>query len=229
MSKHITSVELSAFVDGEAKEPIAVETHIAQCQSCRDTVAGMKNMSHSLGSLPAPDVHPAFAGRIVATLEERPAPRRVRSMPWVFTFAGVAAMGLLVASAYLPIALRGENAPMQVTLVNDSQTAPSLELRDEATLLAEFDRVFADNDSAFTNAMLQSYAAEPIPEILDDEFIVMALADNQVIDSVTNEWAVANDIRSIVNNMNESETSLFKQLLTDSAQSELTGDALQKG
>ncbi len=230
MKKHITTVELSVYADGESREPTTVEAHLSACRTCQNALAAITKISHALSDLPAPDIHPAFARRILATLEEETAPRYARSMPWGLTFAGVAAMGLLVAGAILPSTMnRGNGSADNLALLATDVTSPTLELRDEATLLAEFDRVFSENRGAFTNVMLKAYAPVPAPDVLDDDFVVLALADNDVLNSVSDEWAVADDVRSVVNSMTKPETALFKQLLADSAHAESTGDAPHKG
>jgi hypothetical protein len=229
MRKHITEVELSAFVDGESRKKQSIKAHLSGCQTCRDTVERIAAVSRALGKLPAPDVHPAFAQRILAQLGEETAPRYARSMPWGLTLAGVAAMGLLVASVLLPSAMNSGTTPAQVALIDTDASASSLELRDEASLLAEFDRVFSDDSDAFTNVMLQAYTTDPVPDDLDDDFVVLALADDDVLNTVSDEWAVANDLRSVVNSMNASETALFKQLLAESADTESAGSASHKG
>ena len=74
---------ITAYVDGvvPAEERGAVESHLADCATCRDQEAFESGLRERLRGLPAPEVPAGLAVRIGKRLRYRPAPAAVRWLP----------------------------------------------------------------------------------------------------------------------------------------------------
>lgn len=95
-SQHVLD-ELSDYIDGESRDPDRIARHLQFCPECARRHLELRKLSAHLRALPGPEVHPAFATRVLATLAESPAPA-----PWfplAFPrFAAAAIMTLLVGA-----------------------------------------------------------------------------------------------------------------------------------
>jgi anti-sigma factor RsiW len=74
---------ITAYVDGAlpAEERGVVESHLADCASCRDQESFERGLRERLRELPAPEVPAGLADRIGKRLRYRPAPAAVRWLP----------------------------------------------------------------------------------------------------------------------------------------------------
>ncbi len=86
--------ELSAYLDGEARDGRAVAHHLEQCPACAQRHRELRALSLALRALPTPDPHPDFAARVLDHVREaspiRPFPsRNVRT---IVSWAAVAAI-----------------------------------------------------------------------------------------------------------------------------------------
>lgn len=107
--KHITHEELSAYLDGEAKRPEVLAAHLQECAECARRHMDLARLSNHMKSLPACDVSPAFATRVVAHAAET---ERLRATFWrpVMPF-GLAALALVVGGWF---AFHGWNASTSI-------------------------------------------------------------------------------------------------------------------
>lgn len=97
-SHHVLD-ELSSYIDGESRDPERIARHLQSCPDCARRLVELRKLSAHLRALPEPEVHPAFATRVMASLAESPAPS-----PWFhldFPRFAAAAMATLVFGAGL--------------------------------------------------------------------------------------------------------------------------------
>ena len=142
---------LSEYLDGELPEPehLEIEAHLATCESCRDTLAGLSTVVERARTAPviAPeqDLWPAIAARIGAAEAEAPAvvptapgpaARRIRAarpswFGWRFTLtlpqaAAMAAALMVIAGASVWMALtRGLIPATRGPAVTASRNVPT--------------------------------------------------------------------------------------------------------
>lgn len=140
--------DISAYIDGESDQPEAVECLIKTNAEAAKLYAELSRTSTHLKALRAPDVHPAFATRVMAHIREAndmaasgiPAWRRV-----VYSILSAATAAVLIAIAVWPFwPDRGiTNAPDNS--INNSQLATVLKLRSqpEHELTADFGPLMA--------------------------------------------------------------------------------------
>lgn len=88
--------ELSAYLDGESRDAAALEKLLAEQPGLARQHNDYARIGALLRSLPDPDVHPAFATRVVAhAIEAGPAPAPwVAWLKWLVPAAGLAAVVL---------------------------------------------------------------------------------------------------------------------------------------
>ncbi|MBI1317863.1 MAG: hypothetical protein GC168_02805 [Candidatus Hydrogenedens sp.] len=108
MKKHDWTEELSALLDGEAAQPDAVQRAVSEDADLRARLDEYQRLGDAMRALPKPDVHPAFATRVMASIQEiEAAPAPVRSLRWWWAAAGLGAAAMLA----LVLNQGGVNAP----------------------------------------------------------------------------------------------------------------------
>lgn len=78
MSRHISIEELSAYLDGEADDPLGVAQHITECPECAERYHGLRALSECLQEVPEREVRPEFLGQVMARLNGVPIDRNLR-------------------------------------------------------------------------------------------------------------------------------------------------------
>lgn len=104
-SRHISQVELSAYLDNAAEEPLAIARHLAECSECAHQYHTLRDLSGALHDLPAPEVRPEFLSRVMAHVREtemEPAPSQW--FKWLY-ITHKQKLGLIAAGGCLVAAL----------------------------------------------------------------------------------------------------------------------------
>lgn len=100
--EHVTE-ELSAYLDGVARDPDGIRRHMEECAECRQRHAALSEVVARVGSLEAPEVGASFRAGVMSSVSELRCGRRVS---WLRVgFATVAALVVLAALsglAWLP-------------------------------------------------------------------------------------------------------------------------------
>src|SRR6185436_14981772 len=87
--------DISAYLDGEAKDSSSIARLIAESGDASKEHLAYAEISARLRNLEAPDIHPAFAARVVASIQEQ---RQRRTVGWRIPAGfAVAAAALIVA------------------------------------------------------------------------------------------------------------------------------------
>jgi len=186
--------ELSAFLDGEAEQPDAVRRALDEDAALRGSAVVYRRMGNDLKALPKPDVHPAFATRVMAAIEEaEPAPRRSLRWAWATGFATAAAVAVLVLllraapTAETPGFQLTEHAPVTAApLSDDSSVLNEMALRlesgeelalfeEEATDLAAPDPGWLDTLYDEVYASLETY--DPAADGQEDFLLTLETLD----------------------------------------------------
>lgn len=90
--------ELSAYLDGEVRDPERIARHLQSCPDCARRHVELQELSRHLKALRGPEVHPAFVTRVMAhTTDVQPErswiPRRSPRLATVLSVAVLAAAG----------------------------------------------------------------------------------------------------------------------------------------
>ena len=131
---------LSAFLDGEAERPETVRRALEADLALRERADAYRRMCAELRALPKPEVHPAFATRVMAAIrDEAPAPRRSLRWAWAAGFAGAAAVALYTLlprtaepPVEAPLVQLTSGAPANGVLLGDDVVLNQMELRLES-------------------------------------------------------------------------------------------------
>lgn len=235
MSNHITSEELSAFVDGEARNASKIRLHIEHCEVCTAKIEAHKSLRESLKTLGTPDVHPAFATRVRATIEERahePEPVSISAYRWVFSLSSIAAITLLTVSVVsnrtAPVGDSVTDSNLAVASAQEAAWKSILE-QDETDIATKLEISLAREwiDSAIALAPYE--VAEP--KTADDETAVLSVAlSGAQPEELRTDLLVKNaDVMTEITRMSPSQSELFKQMLVMHAREEILGDNAFEG
>lgn len=185
MKTHTTFENLSAYIDGEAKNADQVRAHLQQCAECAQRHLALTKLSTDIQALPAHEPRAGFAGRVVATIEDGEDYRR---RPWWQTVGAPVAMAatLLLAAGLFAAQrgmestiLTGEDIP--VAIGNGLETLP----QDSST----------DSTDTWNNSdWIMASAQEAEQEDTETEDLLLALAELPWFDSSEADFDNARDM-----------------------------------
>lgn len=167
--------ELSAYLDGESREPERIARHLQSCPACARRHMELLKISARLQAMKAPEVHPAFLTRVMArTVEAPPARSWIASLAPRFA-AAACVIGLGLAAVWQ------WQAPIESSAPIVPAAAPmtiNMAWQDDARVLEEFGRLldagvaldlFGDVDEASENDEPAAVALESVLEILAED------------------------------------------------------------
>lgn len=236
MSDHIEYTELSAYMDGESARTVAVESHLHTCDTCKAKMVSLQDLRDSLNALSEPEIHPAFATRVRASIEADDSfvsPIGFRS--WVYSLTGVAAAALLTFSLYSttssPTATPGVTvAPAQSGVAYASlDRVEEILQQDEAELAARLESQLGSQwvDGAMVTATFEVSTAEAAGG--NSEFILAAMTNSEPEAIITDQWLDNTDSITQINRLTDQQSDLFKEMLVMHARETLLGDAAFEG
>ena len=217
MKQHYSYKELSAYFDEETNSNVEIELHVKQCVQCQATVNSFTKISDSLQSWDEPEIHPAFATRVLGQLGRQTAPRKNRYQ-WRF---GVVATAAIVLGIFSFMNIQQESA-LSPDLNRVFVVLNGEDIADEATLLAEMGRRFAEGEKVPVEAGF-GFASLKDTDIIDNLTLMLALSSEEAADTVEAQWLSATDSTTALSRLNGAESALFKQLLAESAQKAILG------
>ncbi|MDX9971703.1 MAG: hypothetical protein RBU21_01805 [FCB group bacterium] len=203
--KHVSIDELSAYLDGEARHSTAVRDHLQRCAECAQRHAELAKLSSHMRTLPAPDVSPAFATRVMAAVREtRPEPLGFRWLRWASVGMGVAA-GLVLAAAW--VMNRPPAAPPAV-----AANSPAHAVDAERLMQVIEARIAQGEDpGAVEYAGADWDNAEAVPASADLE--LAQLAQSEWFDPLAEEVESTIDVDTMIASLSPEQVQVFKQLL----------------
>jgi len=229
-NEHPKIEELSSFVDGESKRAEFVASHAESCEACRVRLNSMRTLSGLMAELPEPDVHPAFAARVLATISERDSVRgRSGMLRWVYGLAPVAVLGMLIIGVSLNSGVEDSSGSgVGVDSARIDVTALMLE-QDEEMLFDQLSAHFASVDSENSIVAAAYQVSTPEPALVDSAVLTFALSDTKNRAQVGQEWSGSRDVRTTIRHLSAGESELFRQMLVVHAQEALLGKASFEG
>jgi len=206
--------EISAYLDGEAKDAPSITRLVAESGEASKEHLAYAELSARIRSLAEPDIHPAFAARVVATIQEQNDRKPAR---WrIPAFVSVAAAALIVAA--LSFDSTRPSTPAQ-TVAIVPVAAPQA---DEATLMAELERRVSQ-DSDVQHFVLARFENTPRPEQLYSDRLVSAIAGSRGAAAAGGAFAHGIDYRAAVQRLDDAQADALKQMLTASVREALEG------
>lgn len=207
---------ISAYLDGEAQDAPAIARLIAGSEDAAKEHSAFAELSARIRSLNEPDIHPAFAGRVVAAIEEQ---RDRRRAPWRLPLGlTAAALALIAAIVSVQTAQRPTTtAPVAALTPVTTSTAANEEL-----MLAELERRVTQ-DAGLQHFFQARFDNAPQPADLYTERLIAAVAGSRGGAAAGEAFAHGIDYRVGVQRLNDAEADAFKQLLSASMREALEG------
>ncbi len=198
--------ELSAYIDGEARDPARIARHLQGCADCARRHLQLLKLGAHLRTMSLPDVRPEFATRVMARIAEQesaPAPFRRRR---IVDAMAVAALVALCAGLFsLWLRQDRETAPAQLV-------AKSIELRDSDAVVGAFVELF---DEGVDAELVEETLKEPTWEHVyySSESIWELLAEVRPEDVSLGFSDADNDLFSLIDGLDAEEHDTLRELL----------------
>ena len=209
--------ELSAYLDGEAKQPEKVEKLLREDPVAAQHYEELAKLSAHVKKLAPPRVDPAFATRVMARVsEEGTAPGRLSR--WYSVAAPVAAAALLVlilGGIWFATRSAVPEAPgPQIAGPTEKQLEEMIEkrLRDGEAFPPNDDLEFAVAGLATGFSGYTHYMADAD---VQDLAIVVDPEDAELLDGMAEVLAAGAELNAILGELNEEETEVFRILLRE--------------
>jgi hypothetical protein len=204
--------DISAYLDGEAKDASSIARLIAESGDASQEHLAFAELSARLRSLNEPDIHPAFAARVVATIEEQ---RDRRAARWrIPAIVGVAAAMLLVAAlSYDSLQTVAPVTPV-LNVANTPASLPAQAV-DENTLMAELERRVSE-DADVQHFVLARFENTPQPADLYTDRLIAAVAGSRGAAVAGGAFAHGIDYRAAVQRLDDVQADALKQMLSAS-------------
>lgn len=210
---------ISAYIDGESDTPHEVARLIETNAEAARLYRELSRMSSSMQALPAPDVHPAFATRIVAHVREHAAADAAPVWRLVLpkVIGGLAAV-VAIAIAVWPFLRYGSGGITSPPATADPVVAKVLELRKqpEQSLAAQFDSLLSEPEEdawASGNDMDSGLALVVNPTLSEDYHdvagkVATLLGGNGDIDDDA-------DVFTALDSLSDSQAAALREMLTE--------------
>lgn len=214
--------DISAYLDGEAKDAQSIARLIAESEDASKEHLAFAELSARMRSLETPEVHPAFAARVVANIQEQQNRRRLL---WrIPAGLGVAAAVLLVA--YISLNTASTRIPNteadNIASLPAPVPAPNFSGMDENALLAEFDRRVTEDSNVQQFVMARFDSPTETAEIYTDRLLA-AIANSEGAAAAGAAIAHGVDYRTTVQQLDSEQADALKQVLAASMREALEG------
>lgn len=212
--------DISAYLDGEAKDAQSIARLIAESEDASKEHLALAALSARMRNLEAPEVHPAFATRVVAAVEEQ---RSRRTIGWrIPTAISAAAVALLVAL----VSVNSNDSRTTTIETNTVATLPPAETpvfeADEDALLAEFDRRIAQDAEVQKFVMARFDNTADTADIYTDRLLA-AVANSEGAAAAGAAIGYGVDFRTSVQKLDGEEAAALKEILAASMREALEG------
>ncbi len=208
--------DISAYLDGEIQDAQSLARLIAGSEDAAKEHSAFAELSARIRSLNEPDIHPAFAARVVATIEEQ---RDSRRASWRLPLGlSAAALAVIVAIVSTQTARPRTTTPPVAAVI--PATAPAA--ANEELMLAELERRVTQ-DVGLHHFFKARFDNAPQPSDLYTERLIAAVAGSRGAAAAGEAFAHGIDYRAGVQRFNDTEADAFKQLLSASMREALEG------
>ena len=212
MNEKRLNEELSAYVDDESGHAEHIARLVQNDERAARRYTELCKLSAHLKSLPAPEVHPAFATRVLAQARET---RQVRSWPraWRLVPGGAAALAVVCALSWL--AFRDIPAAPST----DPEVAAVLELRHNSDSLGPLASLFEEDLLSGSGDMLADDAlmSGDIDMAVSEESIDTAVDSIVWLASAAPAGSDSQEIDTMLGTLDDTQIAVLKELLIEYA------------
>jgi anti-sigma factor RsiW len=204
--------ELSAYVDGEARDPARIARHLQHCESCARRRMELLKLSVHLKALHAPAPNALFVSQVMTRIEAAAPPARPFWLSmFAPAFAGAAALFLLAALGIYAVGLRQAPEVAPVARVQSVPAVSEEQVVEQVTRLLE-----AGGDVSLLEGTLSPDFAAPEPaqdEDLGEMLALMVLSSSD--ENLLNADAGDEDLDTMIGNLQPGEVASLQSLLTE--------------
>jgi negative regulator of sigma E activity len=211
--------DISAYLDGEAKDAQSIARLIAESEDASKEHLALAELSSRIRNLEAPEVHPAFATRVCAAIEEQ---RERRRIAWRIP-ASLAAAAAVLLVAYVSVNSAGPRTPeAPLGSIAEMRDPATVVAKDEDSLLAEFDRRIAQDSDVQQFVVARFDNTGSTADIYTDRLLT-AIANSDGAAAAGAAFAHGIDYRTTVQQLDGDQAAALKQVLAASMREALEG------
>lgn len=204
--------ELSAYLDGEADDPAAVEERLRTDPQAAREFAQMRQISQALAKSRKPEVHPAFLTRVMACVSDEPVEQRPRRYLVGLPFAVAALLAIMTGVLLWNSVLRQDVEPRVAQ--EEVEGVRELAMLDPDLLTAEIqERIAAGSEIEFDDGVIYTLD-EGQAEVFTD---MPAPPDEEFWNELDRALLAEQDITVAVGSLQGTEEETFRELLREYA------------
>ena len=198
--------ELSAYIDGESRNAPAIARHLQSCPECARRHVELSKLTRHVHALPAPEVLPSFAARVVARLDQADAPARwhdrflvQHALPTAWALAAVL---LIVGTAYVVI----QEVESRSDLPSVAESSPAPVEPDPEVLARILDMGIWEGPFGEDEAEVAGESVDLSVELLIDSLAAIAG------DAETGEWYEEEDLMAVMEALAQEDVQVLSEL-----------------
>jgi hypothetical protein len=217
MNEERLNEELSAYLDDESPDAGRIARLLQSDERAARRYTELSKLSAHLKSLPAPDVHPAFATRVLAQARET---QQVRAWPRAWRIVPVGALVLAATCTLSWVAFR--SAP--VAPATDQEAAVVLELRHNNAPLGPLATLFDEDMMLASNIRLNDgrHGSSELYLTVSDESIDTAVESIEWLASAESAGSESQEIDAMLRTLDDTQIAVLKELLIEYAMEDNT-------
>lgn len=217
MRNHLSSKELSAYIDGEARRPETVSAHLKTCTECEGRYRELIALSEQLRALSATNARPGFVTRVLRALDDAAPARTPAQMP--FRVATVVAMTLFLSVTMLSVYYANQSTPLTTPVaVTAPATLPMTLAQQEEALILELEQRVAEQPVYNTPLLAYDMTNEGEPAVATVDDMMLALMEDHALLQYGQTWLEDEDFDTTVNKLNRNQTETLMSLLREYAE-----------
>lgn len=215
MRNHLSSKELSAYIDGEARHPETVSAHLKTCTECEGHYRELVALSEQLRALPATNVRPGFVVRVLRALNEA-TPAQTPARP-PLRLAAALAMTLFLSVTLLSVYYSSKQSVPLPTPVAVSAPAvlPMTLAQQEEALILELEQLVAEHPAYDSPLLAYDITNDGEPTVATVDDMLLALMEDDALLQYGQTWIEDEDFDTTVNRLDRDQTETLKSLLRE--------------
>jgi hypothetical protein len=221
MAKHVSITMISAYIDGEAKDPRSVALHLQGCAECARLQVELSKLSTHLHALPEPVVRSDFARDVTALVADDRARRTRRWTPAVAQMA-LAATVILAVGLIVALRLGPSEEPPVVAENSVAEESPGVSMEDH--ILDQLSRPALEETGGAKVVLVAGFAgADANSSAVSTDDMVVVLASTEMLEELDG-WSEPEDVDTALASLSQVESQQFRQLLAVYARNGVLGD-----
>ncbi|MBI2434400.1 MAG: hypothetical protein HYV26_16200 [Candidatus Hydrogenedentes bacterium] len=205
--------ELSAYIDGEAKDADRITRHLQHCESCARHRIELLKLGAHLRALPQPEESAAFAARVMARIEAQQTARPFWQLNLLIpAFAGTAVLLLVTTLALYGLSLTASSPPMQIAQPRNTWVDEEVVVSELAALINSGADVSMVEEPVL--AAEDPLAPDPEAPVTMDEMLTVMAAAAPELAPAEPEFG-EEDLEEMISTLASDEVGTLEELLVE--------------